>query len=97
MGQGSRHWGIGELEPLAAVGPAAPESPLRVGHIRYPLSIPREIDISCGDPAEIRHKVAGLRFVTDQFRARLNADHKQFLAVLAGYYIAKLQGTGGEL
>src|SRR5208337_571689 len=101
IGRPARQYGserrVAELEPLAAVHFADPESCLWVAYIGHRLAILREADAIRRNPGEKWHERSGLGIIARQFPARQRSHHEQLLAILAGLRGEESHGAGGKL
>jgi hypothetical protein len=80
-----------QLDTLGAIKPASPRRAFRILNVRDPFLVPGKFHIPNGKPSQVGNELTGFCIIADQFTARLHADHKKFLAILARQNLAKLQ------
>src|SRR5690242_2852781 len=95
--QESRHRLGCKLEPLAAIGLAAPQGPFRIRDVRHPLVVARKAYSSHRNAREERLKLAGPGVVAIEFSSGKTGHSKQFLPVFAWQGVRVCNGSRCEL
>jgi hypothetical protein len=62
---------IGELQAIAAVGMASPESVIGIGHVDDPLAVARKVQLTGRDSGKKRDELLGVGIVANKLSTRL--------------------------
>src|SRR6516162_10395911 len=80
-GASSQSRRIRQLQPIRAVGSAAPERVIRVREIRYPSTVSRERGCSRRYSRQERSELFGLEIIVNEFRLLQTSHSKNTLSV----------------